>query len=102
MPLIGRARRGYDCYDWRSPGEIEFLLVVMKRPEGERGRDDVSLKVKGRGRRDTHTHRQSHNQSQRPRRHHTVSNAETNKEDPDFKMLSGPGGEARFAGINRQ
>lgn len=48
LKLIGQAWRGYDCYDWRSPGEIEFLLVVMKRPEGEHGWDKVSIKLKDR------------------------------------------------------
>lgn len=44
LKLIGWAWRGYECYDWWSPREIEFLLVVMKKPGGECGRDNVSIK----------------------------------------------------------
>lgn len=38
---------GIECYDWWSPGEIELLLVVMKKPGGARGGDNVTH---------THTH----------------------------------------------
>lgn len=55
LKLIGRACRGYECYDWWSPGEIEFLLVVMKRPEGEHGLDKVSIKLKHRRESRAHT-----------------------------------------------
>lgn len=56
LKLIGRAWRGYECYDWCSPGEIEFLLVVMKGPAGEHGWDNISIKTEE----DTHTHTQTH------------------------------------------
>lgn len=84
LKLIGRAWRGYECYDWRSPGEIEFSLVVMKKPDGEHGWDNVSMKLK----------RTGHKQSFLPiprvhKRHH-------NQEEPDLKKYSGPGGESFF------
>lgn len=42
LTLIGWAWRGYESYDWWSPREIEFLLVVMKKPGGEHGQDKAN------------------------------------------------------------
>ena len=94
-------------------GEIGFLLVVMKGPAGEHGWDNISIKTEE----DTHTHTHTHTRpiyliyhnthnllhwSQRPQRHYTFSNVENNKEEPDCRILSGPGGESRRDRRNSQ
>lgn len=48
MKLTGQAWGGYEGYDWRGSGEIDFLLVVMKKPGGAHGRGGGGMKPKQR------------------------------------------------------
>ena len=110
LKLIGRAWRGYECYDWRSPGGN---WVLIGGNEGACRRAWLrQYKHKNWGGH-THTHTRpiyliyhnTHNLlhwSQRPQRHYTFSNVENNKEEPDCRILSGPGGESRRDRRNSQ